>query len=356
MFTFTPFKKIDGNGYLQNSYLEEVIRYHETEWTFSKRILFTQILTGISRVFSISRSYSFVILNSLLLFLGGYLIGIAGYLKTFSRSTALISQTLFFSLFSIVFVFFAPVYTYEDLLQIVLLLSCSILLNEKKIAFASIFLILAVLTRETSIIVIPLLWSLHSVSFQQKMLMLFVAVMPVLGLFVLSDFEVIYYVESRLNYIHFNFQNASYVLESLLSTATALCFPLIFNQMKWKNDNLKQIFWITFVVNMFFVFFFAHAREARLFFLPVYLMIPEFATSNLITFKNFKLSNFLCRKEFIVSISVFTSILAFVFYAIHFFYKPTIAVTTEICMESYFSLCITLIFYFSIFKKLRNIH
>jgi hypothetical protein len=91
-----------------------------------------------------------------------------------------------------------------------------------------------------------------------------------------------------------------------------------------------------FGVNALIVLCFAYARETRLFYLPIYFLIP------MVDFDLKKISSLILGTQLRV-VLLFVLIFYAAFTGIHLVYQPTIARTTELSFEIYASIALTLV-------------
>ncbi|MEQ1733220.1 MAG: hypothetical protein ABL940_06075, partial [Bacteroidia bacterium] len=107
----------NNNWELDNVYLQVVVDYHKTNVTFQKRPITTMLIETVQHVCSIPIGISFVLVNFSLLFISGLLVY---KLSTFFKQTNLIcaiNTAVYFMCFSNVFMFFSPIYSYDEPLQ-----------------------------------------------------------------------------------------------------------------------------------------------------------------------------------------------------------------------------------------------
>jgi hypothetical protein len=119
---------------------------------------FTALIERVSSTFKLSSSLSFVLLNSILLFLSGDQLGKLTAELHNSLKAGRIGVLLFFTCFPVIFCFFAPVYSFDDFLQFLLINVALRSLHRSKWGLFSVTIGLAIFTRESTLLVLPLLW------------------------------------------------------------------------------------------------------------------------------------------------------------------------------------------------------
>ena len=131
------------------------------------------------------------------------------------------------------------------------------------------------------------------------------------------------------------------------------CF-LRFGSLMIKKERI--LFILVMVFHAFVVLFFGYAREIRLFYFPLYLLIPFAANGLANTLQSSRLnivSNF--NKINLMLIAVFITLLFSIFFMLHFTYSPSIAKTSEISFEIVFSITLTASLFIWIMKPIKNL-
>ena len=110
----------DFKAEIDQGYLKEVYEFHKTvQAAFMKRPITTFLIEKIHQFFSIEIGTSFVVLNFSCLFLSSLLLFYLSKLLTKSTLKAYVNSLIFFLCFPIIFMFFVPIYTYDEPLQLV---------------------------------------------------------------------------------------------------------------------------------------------------------------------------------------------------------------------------------------------
>lgn len=273
------------------SYLKEVVMFHTSYPTFARRPFTSVFINCLSNLSHLSISDSFVLVNFFLLFLHGFLIF---YLSLIFKKTTIEGYknvVIYYSSFTIFFIFFAPIYSYDEPLHYLLLLLSLMLFFQKRIFLFVIVFSFSVLVRESSLIFLIglfMFWYLENKK-ERIEAKLFLFLIPIIA------YAIYYYLCSndstnlsneifnRNIAINFNFQDFQFTIESLMSLFNALVFPayLILSYAKRKmyqgiNKNLIYSFLFLSILNSMLVLFGMTARESRLFAMPLLLVTPYF--------------------------------------------------------------------------------
>ena len=336
MLNLEVFRADPLSGNWSNTYLESVVDHHLKEWTFSKRSIFTSCLLGVSSIFSISKSMSFLLCNFILLFVNGYLIGRLALKLSNNIQAVFASTTIFYLSFPILFAFYPPVYTYDDLLQIAVILASILFLVDQKWLLFSGFILMAILVRETTLFIFPILL-LYVNEQQKKKLTLYLLIPAISGIlfWIITLSSLGSTIASRPACLIFNFSDAPHSIETIFSLMCAFLPAWIISRFV-RNAGAKRLFLLVFGVNALIVLCFAYARETRLFYLPIYFLIP------MVDFNLEKIRSLILGAQLRV-VLFFVLIFTAAFTGIHLVYQPTIARTTELSFEIYASIALTLV-------------
>ena len=283
-------------------YIAYNIEVHRSvEPAFIKRPLTTWCLDALISV-GLSPAWSFILFGFVLFFIAGVLVYHAALVAGLEHREALLAQVAFHALPTVVFAFFAPIYSYDEPLQYVALLLSFLAFQRKRFPWFILWFCVAMLARETSALLIPsLLWLNHASSPNDRArstgasgwgrLAGMIAIGSPLLIYVL--FLAFYLphsgiVESsrsdlggRLSFFDSNFKDGDMAGESLSYCYLALGLPLfllgryaISSECLPQYQRLIRAVLIALVVNTAAVFVAAKAREARLFALPLLLVLP----------------------------------------------------------------------------------
>ena len=336
MLNLEVFRADPLSGNWSNTYLESVVDHHLKEWTFSKRSIFTSCLLGVSSIFSISNSMSFLLCNAFLLVVNGYLIGRLALKFSNNIQAVFASTTIFYLSFPILFAFYPPVYTYEDLLQIAVILASILFLVDQKWLLFSVFILMAILVRETTLFILPILL-LYVNTQQKKKITLYLLIPAISGIlfWIITLSSSGSTIASRPACLIFNFSDTPHIIETIFSLMCAF-LPVWLISRFVRNAGAKRLFLLVFGVNALIVLCFAYARETRLFYLPIYFLIP------MVDFDLKKISSLILVTQLRV-VLLFILIFSAAFTVIHLVYQPTIAQTSELSFEIYASIALTLV-------------
>jgi hypothetical protein len=253
-----------------------------------------------------------------------------------SSKIALLSQTIFFLSFSIFFAFATNMHTYDEPLQYIFIFASLIfLLRNNNYLFGLCFFI-ALLARETTILLVPALlfisYKSSHINFKQTFKTLFAVSILFLvyysawSLWGSSDRTNIDYLEKeRFLEWRYSFQNWQFAKESFVM-ALAVLAPWVcmaYYSIKYKLfSNTRRLliygFIITCIINTPISFVAARAQEARIFALPVIFLWPlagEFLLVYIQVCKKYlaEISNLWRGVYFIVSL-IFAWYIAFIFF------------------------------------------
>ena len=124
-----------GNFTIDYKYLISVIDYHKLHPAFSKRPLSTFLIENLSNLIGIEVGVSFILVNFFFLFLSGIFLYYLSIRILRNKIFGLLNMLIYFFSFSNLFVFFTPIYTYDEPLQFSLLFLSLIFLYDKKWKF-----------------------------------------------------------------------------------------------------------------------------------------------------------------------------------------------------------------------------
>lgn len=316
---------------LNEAYLEEVIAYHQTEATFARRPATTQTVLALHRITGLTKGQSFVLFNFVVLWLTGIVICISALCQSKQMRTALVSGLLFWLSFPVLFAFFPTIYSYDDPLLYLFLAMMMLAIKRNKQWAAATFFSLAIITRESAVIMLPGIvvllndgLSLKNLKSSWKKWAPFLAV----AIFYLVAFVVLTYghagqsfsqdASRRFATLFFNFQNKQFAVESIVSLILVCSLAFFSWRDARRHAVYQQAFMVTLVLNTAIVLVFTQARESRLFMLPLFFWLPFAGQLLLQVFANFQqyIRHNLSWKtagSFVISI-VFCGFVAFIMY------------------------------------------
>lgn len=288
----------ENNNRISNGFLTSQIKYHKEFGPFARRPFTTWLIETTSETFGMRLGVAFVPVNFVLLFLSGILIYLLSIRLKENKQQGLFNMLIYFLTFSILFAFFPPVFSYDEPLQYCFILLGLLAFIQKKWPFHVVFFSLALITRETTILLLPaLVVFLPGLEIASKKwfaidrLRLYALIaLPVLfyGIFItiyLWKHELVGATKTEMisRYTCFleNFENTKNTVESLVSFFVSLGVPLyfafLFLNRKSQNNFQKQFvfaFLLTALINTPIVFLSSFARESRLFALPLFFIWP----------------------------------------------------------------------------------
>lgn len=292
----------ENNNRISNGFLTSQIKYHKEFGPFARRPFTTWAIEATSEIFNMRLGVAFIPVNFFFLFLSGVLIYFLSIQLNANKRQGLLNMVCYFLTFSILFAFFPPVFSYDEPLQYCFILLGLIAFVQKKWPLYVVFFTLALITRETTVLLLPALL-LFLPGFHPsvkkfvaiKHLRLYVLLLlPLLGygIFIaiyLWKFQLVDATKaemlSRYSCFLENFENTKNSVESVVSfvlcLGTFLYFAFIF--LTRKNTELFQkkfvyAFLLTILINTPIVFLSSFARESRLFALPLFFIWPMFSS------------------------------------------------------------------------------
>ncbi len=365
MLNVTPFEFNSKTQHYENAYLEEVVTLHKHEIAFSKRKVNTIAIDTIHQFTGLSKSLTFLLLNFIYLVFSGFFLAKLTTLLFQNVKISFLAVGAFYFNFTILFAFFAPLYTFDDILQyLALFMAAYFILKNNFIAFIISFS-LAAFVRESSFFVAPLILCL--LFFQEKkttkaywyfVSIAFIFVAFVFYLFQVTDMSLQYQdAAHRGKYLFINFSTYHRIFESLLSWFSIFLIPLILSIISYKKATKHYkyvilIFWGIVIFNSTLMFITCLAREARLFNVPIILFLPFFAKLILAEIQFFKSLVFSLLKS--IWFYLYTSgAIALSFYISKYAYQTSIGFTSEMYFHYYFFITL-MIFFTIVFYRIKT--
>ncbi|MBK7764186.1 MAG: hypothetical protein IPI46_12720 [Bacteroidetes bacterium] len=232
--------------------------------------------------------FSFVAISFVGLFITGIMLTKIASLMGIVEKFLPIVIIAFYAHFTIVFAFFDSMSTYDEPLMYVFLSTAIYSILKQKLWLAFPFFLLACIARETSFMLLPIVFitpgknSLHKkIGFAALLLtaycLYFYYYVPPNLRFASASFL----VHDRIYAWQHNFRNIYESIQSILCMilATALPFYMLYNCLQKPSITFFQKRWIQYtlaliVINNVIVLAFGLAAEARLFALPLLLAFP----------------------------------------------------------------------------------
>ena len=321
----------ENNTRISHGFLKSQIEYHQEIAPFARRPVTSLLINLAMDEWGLRSGHAFILINFTALFLSSLLLFRLSIILRASRWQALGNMTLYFLSFSVLFAFFPPVFSYDEPLQYCFILGALIALEKRKHFPYILFFTMALITRETSMLLLPAfiflfaarpgkadekinhlatIWRIirqgkdqrllrqasgHSnLDYQEKKeardygLLLFLIVLPLIVygvylLFFLFGFDQFQdtriEITSRYSCFLENFENTKNTVESMTSLYLALA-PFLYlvavNYTEYRHRPWVRAFLLTAAINTPLVILTAFARETRLFALPLLLLWPVF--------------------------------------------------------------------------------
>lgn len=361
----------DFKAEIDQGYLTEVYEFHKTgQAAFMKRPITTFLIEKIHILFKIELGTAFIWLNFVCLFCASLVLFYLSKTLTKSYLKAYLNSLLFFLCFPIIFMFFVPIYTYDEPLQLVFVFAALLAFFKQKQALFLILFTVSVFVRESSLLLLPAIFvlkfpsvrlsTIFSVVKANLMYVLFL-VSPAIVYFGAIKIYVNYFniqqVEAQENAIRWmcllqNFESDKSVFESIAAFFLVLLIPVYFivttkatELFTSKNKGLVKAFIITLVVNTLIAYSMTKVREARILMLPLVFLWPVFSAVFFSKIKIFFISknwiNFLKNPIIVLS---FLVLMCFNYYLAFLKYETTIGNEKHHVFKYYFFALLTVFF------------
>ncbi|MFZ2189745.1 MAG: hypothetical protein WA057_00655 [Candidatus Magasanikiibacteriota bacterium] len=266
---------------------------HTSHPVFAMRPLTNLAVDSLNRFLNVPIAYGLIAVFASFIILDGILVYLCARIFLNSK-LAWLSIIGFYLTFNILFIFGSNMHTYDEPIQYVFLLSSLIFLFRKKYIFFTLALLLATITRETSLFLIPtflLVAYFHSsINFRKVLISLLV----VIGIYfiyywVFSNItgklggSIKYLEQERFLEWRYNIKDWQYTKESIIGITLVLLPSIIifYNFIKKAKLSLSEsekYLWYAFlgaiIINTPIAFFTARAQEARIFALPLLFFWP----------------------------------------------------------------------------------
>ncbi|NRA10534.1 MAG: hypothetical protein HRT57_01100 [Crocinitomicaceae bacterium] len=342
--------------------LENIVEFHKTNEIFSNRTVTTYLIHFVSDLTLLRIGKAFILVNFFFFFLSAYLIGLISFRFNKSKLFSALNVLVFFLTFSNFFIFFSPIYTYDEPIQYAFIfLSFLALIRNNLIGFSVLFG-LALITKETSIVLLPGFYLLFNqlmkkeVFSKLKLILTFVSPILIYAVYVFfcTSPESNLMIGGRFGLLNYNFQNFQFGIESILSFVMVVGFSLYLYLRTFKFDKRKMVgtfrnaFVVTLIINSILVFGMAYAREARLFALPLIFAWPILST--LFFGKEFEWKIKSDIRTFLLG--TVTILIGFAtYYGVSLIYDPVIGSGAGGCFHLYFSILISFLFFDAFFRR-----
>ncbi len=285
-----------------DGFLPWAVDYHHYLLENKKRPVTVFLIEKLAQVLNLRISLSYVFVNFFLLFLGGLLVYYLAILYQLRHKIANLSVVAYFLSFSILLAYFIPIATVDEPAQYVFILSSFIALANQRFLMFIISFILAIITRETSFLLLPvMLLFFMGIDFKN----VFKEKLKIIRTGAIGLFFVLFYIgylswfykmhpelideskvwisEKFLNYKTKNFLDFDHSIQTLMSIISVNLLPIfliiyyrIKHQVSPLESKLFSAFWITFSINFVLVILSAYVEESRVLTLPYLILFPIF--------------------------------------------------------------------------------
>lgn len=285
-----------------DGFLPWAVDYHHYLLENKKRPITVFLIEKLAQAFNLRISLSYVYVNFFLLFLGGLLVYYLALLYQLRYKIAILSVVAYFFSFSILLAYFIPIATVDEPAQYVFILISFIALAKQRLIMFVVNFILAIITRETSFLLLPgMMLFFMGIDFKNVLKeKLKIIRAGVIGLFFvlfyigylswfykmnpeLINESKIWISEKFLNYKNKNFLDFEHTIQTLMSIISVNLLPIfliiysrIKHQVSPSESKLFYAFWITFGINFVMVILSAYAEESRVLTLPYLILFPIF--------------------------------------------------------------------------------
>lgn len=283
-----------------DGFLPWAVDYHHFLLEFKKRPIAVFLMEKYAQLFNVRISLAYVFVNFFFLFLGGLLIYYLSYQYKLKHNLAILSMISYFLSFAILLAYSIPIATLDEPVQYFFILLSFIALNKQKNLLFIIFFTLAIITRETSLLLLPIIVLFFmdvdlKKLFQQKNKLVKVCITSGLPILFYVLYSVWFYkqnpqlmqeTETLLGqkFLYYktknflDFENSIRTILSIISVNLVPIFLIFYYKIKHQytafESKLLIAFWITFSINFVMVMLSAYAEESRVFTLPFLILFP----------------------------------------------------------------------------------
>ncbi len=372
---------VNGGGFgISNFSLTEIVNLHRTHPVFIRRKVTTLLIDFCSNIFSINIGSAFVLVNFTLLFFSGILIFYLSRRFTNNYILNMYSLYAYYLCFPIFFMFFPPVYSYDEPLQFCLILFSLICYYRDNYLIFAIVFGTSLIVRESGVILLPALFFVFVYNWGESLYQnikskeFWVRSLSIVMSLIIYLFYLLFFIKTnasnqaskeyflqRFSYIKWNFQSAIYSIESIGGFLLIFLVPLSFlfinrfqkSQLTVKNKKMLYAFFITLLINTLVVYMNTKSREVRLFLMPLFFLWPIFGT---LFYENFKLifKMFSFKSLFLSGRRSIFFVIAFLINAVLSFgiYRTTIGPRVGVFnLYLFFSFSVVILFYFFLVEK-----
>lgn len=337
---------------------------HISHPVFAMRPITSLLASTLSFVFHLHIATGLILLYAIFFVLDGVLVYYTARFIGLSIKHSRLSILAFFLTFNIIFAFATNMHTYDEPVQYALLLGTLMSLFKKQYKLLTLIFLLALIARETSVVLIPgLIVSGRSLS-ATKFRSLLISIIVALVLYTLyyigfnnlihvTDESIRYLKYERFNEWRYSFQNWQYTKESIIS-AIAVLLPWTVAAIFYLKSTLHTsplvrrlivAFTISIIINTPLTFLTSRAQEARIFALPLIFLWPVlgYLLSKIYMYTSVRIRSMDLTHKVIL---MFFSLLFSAWFSFYFF-EPTHEGTAGIAYQTYLFVTTTLVLLYS---------
>lgn len=276
------------DGLIDDTFLIEVYNYHQENPVFAARPAVTWMIGTASTYTILSIPQSFVVMQFLLLIVVG--VALIWCAQSFKKKIPVFTTlALFYLSFSVLFAFFAPIYTYDDFLQYILLFLSIGFAQRGKWVWYIPTMTAAIWVREPSLILLPsflILWMKHISDWKKALIILAPAALYWLIQWSTLDPSLVsanaaYLQADRFSHWTYNTLTPERIREMIFSVVAVLALPLyIFYQSHHQySKRFQAAIILAIVLNTSVAIIATRIQEARIIALPLLLLWPIWGQS-----------------------------------------------------------------------------
>ena len=281
---YTPFwQPQNEDGIIDDTFLVEVYNYHQENPVFAARPAVTWMIEMFSTYTSLTVPQSFVLVQFFLILLAG--MALVWCAQAFQKHVPVfVTLLLFYASFSVLFAFFAPIYTYDDFLQYIFLFLSIGLAQRGMWRWYIPIMTIAIWVREPSLILLPsflILWMKNIKDWKKALMLLSPAALYWLVQWVTLDPSLIsanavYLQADRFAHFIYNTRTPDRIWEMVFSITVVLALPL-YVVIRAKEQVTKRYtisFVLVLLLNTLAAVVGTRIQESRILALPLLLFWP----------------------------------------------------------------------------------
>ena len=145
----------ENNTRISHGFLKSQIDYHQEIAPFARRPITSSLINLAMDGWGLRAGHAFILINFTALFFSSLLLFRLSVILRGDRLRALGNMVFYFLSFSILFAFFPPIFSYDEPLQYCFILAALIAFVKRKHVQYILFFTMALVTRETSLLLLP---------------------------------------------------------------------------------------------------------------------------------------------------------------------------------------------------------